>query len=123
MNSNGVSFESDYVFVHFSLAADVQENDVYIFGELSDWRINENLKMYYNADLKNYEAVVPLKQGYYNYMFGILNKTTGKLDFKPLEGANSATENNYMVLMYHRNQAMPFDELIGYGLKNSQGKK
>jgi len=25
--------------------------------------------------------------------------------------------------MYHRNQAMPFDELIGYGLKNSQGKK
>ena len=123
MNNNGVSFESDYVFVHFSLAADVQENDVYIFGELSDWRINENLKMYYNADLKNYEAVVPLKQGYYNYMYGIFNKTTGKLDFKPLEGANSATENNYMVLMYHRNQAMPFDELIGYGLKNSQGKK
>lgn len=122
-SNNGVSFESDYVFVHFSLTADQQEGDVYIFGELSDWRINDNLKMYYNSDSKLYEAVVPLKQGYYNYMYGVLNKQTGKLDFKPLEGSNSATENNYMVLMYHKNQAMPFDELIGYGLKNSQGKK
>jgi len=41
------------------------------------------------------------------------------VDYKPLEGSHSITENNYMVLVYHRNQAMPYDELIGYGLTNS----
>jgi hypothetical protein len=28
-----------------------------------------------------------------------------------------------MVLMYHRNQTMNYDELIGYGLENTRGKR
>ena len=42
------------------------------------------------------------------------------LNFVPFEGAHSVSENNYMVLIYHRNPVLPYDELIGYGLNNSQ---
>jgi hypothetical protein len=122
LKSSGIFNESDYCFVHFSLISDPIEKDIYIYGELSDWRIQESHKMFYNADAKMYEAVIPLKQGYYNYVYGVKDDA-GNLDFKQLEGSHSVAENNYMVLMYHRNQTMAYDELIGYGLKNSQGKK
>ena len=122
LKPNGFENESDYCFVHFSLSMDLIDKDIYVYGELSDWRIQESHKLYYNVDAKIYETVIPLKQGYYNYIYGVADKESKSLDFKILEGSHSATENNYMVLMYHQNQTMPYDELIGYGLKNSQGK-
>jgi len=122
LKNNSFENESDYCFVHFSLSMDPIDKDIYIYGELSDWRIQESHKLFYNADAKTYEAVLPLKQGYYNYVYGV-QSDDNLLDFKQLEGSHSMAENNYMVLMYHRNQTMPYDELIGYGLKNSQGKK
>jgi hypothetical protein len=116
----GTAFESDYCFVHFSVQADAElKEPVYVYGEMSDWRILESHRMYFNA----YEAVIPLKQGYYNYVFGVKNEETGVLDFSPFEGQHSETENNYMVLIYHRNPAMGYDELVGYGLKNTTSLK
>ncbi len=113
--------ESDYCFVHFSLLSEPLEKEVYIYGELSDWRIHESFKMYYNSESKQYEAVVPIKQGFYNYLYGVLdNETDNHLNFLPFESSHSVAENNYMVLIYHRNPTLPIDELIGYGLGNSQ---
>ena len=120
----GTAFESDYCFVHFSVQADAElKESVYVYGELSDWRILESHRMYFNADTRAYEAVVPLKQGYYNYVFGVKDESTGLLDFSMFEGQHSETENNYMVLIYHKNPGMGYDELIGYGLKNSTSLK
>lgn len=113
--------ESDYCFVHFSLASSPLDKDIYVYGEMSDWRILDPYKMYYNAENKHYEAVIPLKQGFYNYMYGIRESQEDEfLDFVPFESSHSVAENNYMVLIYHRNPVMPYDELIGYGLDNSQ---
>jgi len=111
--------ESDYVFVHFSLIMPAIKEEIYLYGELSDWEIKEGLKMYYNTESNQYEAVVPLKQGYYNYLFCAVSPD-GSRNFKTIEGSHSIAENNYMVLVYHRNQMMSYDELIGYGLVNSQ---
>jgi hypothetical protein len=79
--------------------------------------------MFYNPENRSYEGIIPLKQGYYNYVYGVLNSETNQLDFREFEGQHSETENNYMVLIYHKNPAMGFDELIGYGLKNSTSLK
>jgi hypothetical protein len=111
--------ESDYVFVHFSLMMPAIAEDVFLYGELSDWEIKEGFKMYYNTESSQYEAVVPLKQGYYNYLYCAVS-SDGNTNFKPIEGSHSTAENNYMVLVYHRNQMLAYDELIGYGLVNSQ---
>ncbi len=113
--------ESDYCFVHFSLLSDPVDQDVFVYGELSDWCIKESHKMYYNSERKQYEAVIPLKQGYYNYMYGVQEeRSNSELNFIPFEASHSVCENNYMVLIYHRNPVLPYDELIGYGLNNSQ---
>ena len=121
---SGMAFESDYCFVHFSVQSDAElKEPVYVYGELSDWRVLESHRMYYNPDTRAYEAVIPLKQGYYNYVFGVRNPETNLLDFAPFEGQHSETENNYMVLIYHKNPAMGYDELVGYGLKNTTSLK
>lgn len=121
---SGMAFESDYCFVHFSVQAESElKEPVYVYGELSDWRMLESHRMYYNPDSRAYEAVIPLKQGYYNYVIGVRNPETNLLDFAPFEGQHSETENNYMVLIYHKNPAMGFDELVGYGLKNTTSLK
>lgn len=113
--------ESDYCFVHFSLFSEPLDKEVYVYGEMSDWRILESHKMYYNTESKQYEAVIPLKQGFYNYMYGVREASTDSyLNFISFEGSHSVSENNYMVLIYHRNPVLPYDELIGYGLNNSQ---
>ncbi|MDA1182361.1 MAG: DUF5103 domain-containing protein [Bacteroidetes bacterium] len=120
----GTSFESDYCFVHFAVLSESELPDpVYVFGELSDWRVLESHRMYFNQDKKAYEAVIPLKQGYYNYIYGVLDEKNRRLHFKEFEGNHSETENNYMVLVYHKNPGMGYDELIGYGLKNSTSVK
>jgi len=114
-----INIESDYCFVHFTLVSPDLQKNIYLYGELTDWAIKDDFKLYYNSDLGQYECIVPLKQGYYNYMYVVPGADREPVDYKPLEGSHSITENNYMVLVYHRNQAMPYDELIGYGLTNS----
>jgi hypothetical protein len=114
-----INIESDYCFVHFTLVSPDLQKNIYLYGELTDWAIKDDFKLYYNSDLGQYECIVPLKQGYYNYMYVVPGADGEPVDYKPLEGSHSITENNYMVLVYHRNQAMSYDELIGYGLTNS----
>jgi hypothetical protein len=118
----GGSTESDYCFVHFSLknSEELKGKKVYVYGELSDWRIQSDYQLFYNTESQSYEAVIPLKQAYYNYCYAVQDEKTGVVDYQYFEGSHSETENNYMVLLYHKNQTMGFDELIGYGLKNSR---
>ena len=122
---SGAAAEGDYCFVHFSLKSDedLKDKKVFVYGELSDWRMHPDCEMFYNPDNKTYEAVIPLKQAYYNYSYAVYDPADGSVDTKYFEGAHSETENNYMVLMYHRNQTMNYDELIGYGLENTRGKR
>lgn len=117
----GASSESDYVYVHFTLRNDeeLKGKEVYIYGELSDWRLQEKYKLYWNEEGKMYEAVVPLKQAYYNYQYMVVDTATGKKDPMEFEGSHFETENNYIILIYHRNQQLGYDELIAYGLKNT----
>lgn len=118
----GATSEGDYCFVHFSLKSseELKGKKVYIYGELSDWRISEDFKLFYNADAGAYEAIVPLKQAYYNYQYAVVDDETGEVDYAYFEGSHGTTENNYMVFLYHKNLTFGYDELISYGLQNSQ---
>jgi hypothetical protein len=121
----GGNSESDYCFVHFTLrnSEELKGKKVYVYGELSDWRVQPDFQLYYNADNKTYEAVIPLKQAYYNYSYMVVDDESGEMDNAYFEGSHSETENNYMVLVYHKNQTQGYDELIGYGLQNIRQPK
>ena len=108
-----MAIDGDYAFITFYLLSLSQLNeDVYVYGEFTDWRLLSEYKMYYNKSRLRYELEVQLKQGRYEYKYA--TKTTeGKIDDTSLEGAHSQTENEYMVLVYHKNIQYKYDELVG----------
>lgn len=120
-NSSNNSTESDYVWVHFTLPYDfpLVNGNLYIMGALTDWQFKEEAKMVYNFEEKVYEAILYLKQGYYNYLFVFLEDGQDAGDATLIEGNHFETENDYTVYVYHRQEGSKYDELIGIGHFNS----
>jgi hypothetical protein len=117
-NTDGrnVAEEGDYAIVHFFLksANPIKDRDVYIYGELSDWRLRDEFKMVYIPEKSGYFQAVKLKQSYYNYHFVTLDEDTNKVEYDFTEGNHYQTDNDYTVLIYHRNQMFGYDEIIGF---------
>ena len=113
--------ESDYVYVHFSLSPpDLVTNDlIYVFGALTDWKCLPFNQMNYQSETKSYEATILLKQGFYDYQYAMIDKSSGALDATVLEGSHVQTENDYRVFVYYRGFSSRYDRLIGYRVINS----
>lgn len=113
-------WQSDYAYVHFSFFPPGNQpypgRDLYVFGELSGFNLNENVKMEFNEERGAYEKTLLLKQGFYNYCYITLpvNDGTGNLSFENTEGNYWGTENVYQVLVYYRPFGGRHDELIGF---------
>ena len=107
--------EADYAWVHFSLTKplEIDGGSVYIFGKLTDWKIDERFKMKYNAKLKKYQARVQLKQGFYNYMYAFVSDKAPKVvNLEELEGHSHETNNDYTILVYFRPFGGQYDQLV-----------
>lgn len=115
------SYEGDYAQVHFVFPAKepYAGYDMYIFGELTDYECNEINKLTYNGPRQAYEGTLFLKQGFYNYVYGLIDRTTGKFSTEFTEGNSWETENDYTVLVYYRALGGRSDELIGMMKLNS----
>ena len=92
--------------------------DVYVYGELSDWRLNEKFKMTYIPERKLYYLAVKLKQSYYNYHY-VVPGLDGGVEYAYTEGNHSETENDYTILIYHKDAFYGYDRLIGKAMLNS----
>ncbi len=115
--------ESDYGLVHFQLIYDVpvDNSNVYIFGELSNWEIDEKYRMKYNLETRAYEKVLLLKQGYYNYRYLLVDDNNIKPpDHTFFEGSHFQTENEYLIFVYHRAPGRSYDRLVGFKQMNSR---
>lgn len=101
--------DADYIKVHFYLPRDYEypNNDVYIFGELTNWQFLPEFKMDYNYDHNIYQKTVLLKQGYYNYCYKLK-----KQDIYPVDGSFYETENDYVIYVYLHDFRMNYDKLI-----------
>jgi hypothetical protein len=115
--------EADYVYVHFTLNALQPYNDnVYIYGALTNFAIDGSSLMIYHAEKSAYEKTLLLKQGYYNYLYAIKERNKKDLDFETTEGSHSETENDYLIFVYQKNVMSDFDRLIGFKIVNSTGE-
>ena len=107
--------QSDYFFTHFALQMPkVPGGEVYLFGDLTNNRMDEAYKMEYNLIDHQYELVTPLKQGSYNYMYMYKRDGETKGLTQPCEGDFHQTENEYEVYVYHRPFGLRYDKLIGF---------
>ena len=106
--SNYPEYESEYIMVDFFLKQNIEnKSDVYIFGALSNWDIEEKYKMNYDSTSKIYHSRLFLKQGYYDYQY-ITNNNKNII-----EGNYFETKNEYTIYVYHKPIWSRYEKIIG----------
>lgn len=105
--------KSEYILTHFSLKTSKQPGEVFISGMFNQNSLDDKCKMRWNENDGLYEAVIPLKQGYYNYKY-LLRTPDGSITLLPSEGNFYQTENSYQLLVYFRGQGERTDRLVNY---------
>lgn len=120
-NVNQTLLQCDYATVLFSVLQnqELEDSDVYVFGELSDWQFKPEFRMKYDAEAHAYWCDAWLKQGHYDYQYVVIDRKTGKPDLDGLEGNWYATGNQYTILAYFRPFGARYDRLMGAVTLNS----
>jgi hypothetical protein len=112
---------SDYTSNIFFLDDDIElksNQDIYILGSMNNWQPMEEYRMKYDANRDMYTSQVLMKQGYYNYYYGIVEDGK-KIDYASMEGSWNETENDYQVLVYFRGLGDLYDRVIAYETYNT----
>lgn len=114
-------YEGDYATVHFTFPAPspYAGSNLYIFGELTNYECNDQDKLVYNPEKEVYTGSLYLKEGYYNYIYGIIDYGKDSLNTDYTEGNWWETENNYTILVYYRSLGGRADQLVGAVTLNS----
>lgn len=107
--------EADYAMVHFSLPLNypLANGSIFILGGLTGNTLQPEAKMTYNYESMRYEGQLLLKQGYYNYLYVVANNDSDVGDTSFIEGNFWETDNEYTILVYHREPGEIYDKLIG----------
>lgn len=108
--------EADYAWVHFALPypQELKNGNLYIYGELSNWRIRDEFKLKYNSRAGQYETKLYLKQGYYNYLYMYTKEGSDSGDLTFIDGSHAQAENDYSIFVYHRQNSDIYDRLVGF---------
>lgn len=113
-NSADSDTDADYVVVHFSLGKEpVAGEMIFIDGDLTQRRFNDEARMLYNPATGLYERAMLLKQGHYNYQYLTVEPGASKGSTAPVEGDYYQTVNEYLIKVYARGPLDRTDRLIG----------
>lgn len=121
--ANNTGYEAEYVRTYFHLKPtyDLAENEsIYLFGALTDWKIDEEFKLDYNKRNGLFEVNHLFKQGYYNYSYAVKKKGKEGIDLSYFEGNNFETENDYSIYVYKWSPFLNTHELVGVKTLNSR---
>lgn len=120
-NANNPHYTGKYSAVNFVLETGYElQDEIYVLGEFNDYKITPKYKMEYMELHKSYFLEVELKQGYYNYLFGVKNEK-GQIDYTRLEGSNHDTGNDYHIFTYYSPLELDYDRIINYRLIKYDG--
>ncbi|MEO6668619.1 MAG: DUF5103 domain-containing protein [Ferruginibacter sp.] len=119
-------WQADYATVHFSYArtdgTQYPNQDLYIAGYFTGYKIEDKWKMTYNPETLKYECSAFMKQGYYNYTYIAVDKDDPSKKTE-LEGNYWETENSYTILVYYKSFTDRSDQLIGVSSFNSRNDR
>lgn len=110
-------FSEDYVNTYFTLQSKYpfENGDVYVFGELTDWQIKDEARLHYNPTQHYWETDFPIKQGIYNYQYVYVPHGSDKIDASYVEGSHYETHNQYLILVYFKEEGSSYDRLVAVG--------
>lgn len=107
-------WQGDYARVRFTyvppLNQPFRDKELYLYGEFTNYELNDSSKMKFNGDKGVYEGTTFLKNGYYDYSYALKDKS-GK--FELIDNNFWETENQYTILVYYRPFGGRADELVG----------
>lgn len=123
----------EYLWTHFVLEAPFKRTneDIYIYGEISNWSYPESHRLHWNEATSQYEAQLFLKQGYYNYEYRVRpSNDRGKnqwhdfqslpSDIQALEGSHSRADTPYTAIIYYWDLD-GYDRVIGFATEKPNG--
>lgn len=121
-DESSVETMGEYAYVHFFLpySAPVVHGNLYVAGGFNSWQYTTENRMQYNYNRHGYEAVLYLKQGYYNYLYVLLENNAEAGDATYIEGSHYETQNSYTILVYHHERGTVYDQLIAVGNYNTR---
>lgn len=111
-------WQGDFATVQFSYLSPNRlpypDKDLYLIGQLTDYKINQTSKMQFNSEKGIYEGSQFLKQGYYSYGYLLVDKKDPSKKLE-MDGNYWETENSYTILVYYKSFTDQADQLIGIG--------
>lgn len=121
--TNEGDLTSDYIQTIFSLKSPPLPGQVYVFGQLSDWKFSKDWRMHYVDSLGVYQLKQTLKQGYYNYKYFYRPSPDAEPSEVRFEGSFNLTENVYDIIVYYRPVSGIYDQVIAYQRMNFYGRE
>lgn len=121
VNSTVPETEADYAWIYLSLSAPAffENKSIYINGMFNNYALTDEYKMDYNEKKGIYEKAIMVKQGFTNYCYTIADATGKVDDANAIDGNFYQTENDYMVIVYYRENNQRYDRVIGKGIASS----
>ena len=97
------------------------EEDVYVFGQLTEWQRKPAYRMVWNDGIGAYVGRFLVKQGFYNYYYVTdgPEEKDNRATYDRTEDNHSVTENDYIALIYYRPLGGRYDRLVGTTIFNS----
>jgi len=122
INAEDNAIEADYSWVFFSLSAPEYfgKKDIYVVGMFDNFALSDENKMEYNTKTGLYEKAIFIKQGFVSFEYQIADKK-GKVDREnAIDGNFQQTLNDYLALIYYRENGQRYDRVIGKGFTTSE---
>lgn len=109
--------EGEYSWIYFSYRPEVEAPDdtvYFVTGMFNNAELNDQSKMVWNEDTKNYEKAILVKQGFTNFCYTPVVKGKVAPEENP-DGNFAATTNKYQVIVYYRGSNDLYDRAVGMG--------
>lgn len=121
INAQRDEIEADYAWVFFTLSAPnyFGKKSIYINGMFNNFAISDENKMDYNAEKGVYEKALMIKQGFTNYQYVISDSKRNIDEENAIDGNFQQTENNYIALVYYKENNQRYYRIIGRGIASS----
>jgi len=122
INAENFNIETDYAWVFFSLSAPEYfgKKDIYIVGMFNGYAKSVENKIEYNEKIGMYEKAILLKLRFVKFAYQIADKT-GNVDFEnAIDGNFYQTLNDYLAMVYYRENGQRYDRVIGKGFTTSE---
>lgn len=121
INAQRDEIEADYAWVFFTLSAPnyFGKKSIYINGMFNNFAIGDENKMDYNAEKGVYEKAIMIKQGFTNFQYVISDSKRNIDEENAIDGNFQQTENNYIGLVYYKENNQRYYRIIGRGIASS----